>query len=449
MAGRAGSLGLTARCVRCPAWVGFRSPPPRCPRGSPRSPASWWAPRSSPTWPSALGVLPIVGFLLAGVLIGPNALGVVGDREMVDAAAEIGVILLLFTLGIEFSLERLRRIRRVIFVGGGLQVGLATWLHGRARCRRRRLAHGALHRLAGRAVSSRRSCSSCSPTAARPTHRHGPARARHADLPGPRGRRHGAARAGARRRGRLARRLARGARHGGRRSSSCVLVVARRVMPPVLEAVARTCSPEVFLLTVIADLPRHRLPHEPGRRVSVSLGAFLAGLVVSESRFSQHALGEILPLQILFSATFFVSVGMLLDLGFLVDEPAAGPRRRRSAVLAGEGAHDRRRRAGARRRLPRRGARHGARCSRRSASSRSCSSARARASACRPAGLGEDGSQAFIAADRAAARRHAGLAAGRRPARRPDDAARRAAARAARHRARGAGPASLRASTAT
>ena len=49
--------------------------------------------------------------------------------------------------------------------------------------------------------------------------------------------------------------------------------------------------------------------------VSLSLGAFLAGLVVSESRFSEHALGEILPLQILFSATFFVSVGMLLDLG--------------------------------------------------------------------------------------------------------------------------------------
>src|SRR5262249_59873991 len=52
--------------------------------------------------------------------------------------------------------------------------------------------------------------------------------------------------------------------------------------------------------------------------VSLSLGAFLAGLVVSESRFSQPALGEILPLQILFSAAFFVSVGMLLDLGFLV-----------------------------------------------------------------------------------------------------------------------------------
>ena len=52
--------------------------------------------------------------------------------------------------------------------------------------------------------------------------------------------------------------------------------------------------------------------------VSLSLGAFLAGLVVSESRFSHHAFGEIMPLQILFSATFFVSVGMLLDVSFLV-----------------------------------------------------------------------------------------------------------------------------------
>jgi CPA2 family monovalent cation:H+ antiporter-2 len=55
--------------------------------------------------------------------------------------------------------------------------------------------------------------------------------------------------------------------------------------------------------------------------VSLSLGAFLAGLVVSESRFSEMAFGEILPLQILFSATFFVSVGLLLDLGFVAAHP--------------------------------------------------------------------------------------------------------------------------------
>jgi CPA2 family monovalent cation:H+ antiporter-2 len=98
------------------------------------------------------------------------------------------------------------------------------------------------------------------------------------------------------------------------------LVVARRVLPPVLEAVARACSPEVFLLSVIAlCLGTAYLTALAG--VSVSLGAFLAGLVVSESRHSAHALGEVLPLQILFSATFFLSIGTLLDVRFLVEEP--------------------------------------------------------------------------------------------------------------------------------
>jgi CPA2 family monovalent cation:H+ antiporter-2 len=97
---------------------------------------------------------------------------------------------------------------------------------------------------------------------------------------------------------------------------AAVLLVARRVMPKVLEAVARTCSPEIFLLTVIAIcFGTAYLTSLAG--VSLSLGAFLAGLLVSESRFSEHAFGEILPLQILFSAAFFISVGMLLDVGFL------------------------------------------------------------------------------------------------------------------------------------
>lgn len=95
-----------------------------------------------------------------------------------------------------------------------------------------------------------------------------------------------------------------------------VLVAARRIMPKILEMVAKTCSPELFLLSVIAIcFGTAYLTSLAG--VSLSLGAFLAGLMVSESRFSQHALSETLPLQILFSATFFVSVGMLLDIGYL------------------------------------------------------------------------------------------------------------------------------------
>ena len=97
-----------------------------------------------------------------------------------------------------------------------------------------------------------------------------------------------------------------------------VIFGARRLMPPVLERVARTCVPEVFLLAVIAIcIGTAYLTSLLG--VSVSLGAFLAGLMVSESRFSKQALGEILPLQIVFTATFFVSVGMLLDPAFVAE----------------------------------------------------------------------------------------------------------------------------------
>ncbi|MDA1332717.1 MAG: cation:proton antiporter, partial [Bacteroidetes bacterium] len=69
-----------------------------------------------------LKLAPVTGFLVAGVLIGPNALGLVHDQELVDMLAEIGVILLLFTIGLEFSLEKVARIRRAIVVGGGIQV---------------------------------------------------------------------------------------------------------------------------------------------------------------------------------------------------------------------------------------------------------------------------------------------------------------------------------------
>src|SRR4029450_10232900 len=73
-----------------------------------------------------IGLVPIVGFLIAGVVIGPHGLAIVADPVLVDAAAEIGVILLLFTIGIEFSLEKLTRIKDLIFGGGGPPVSLAT-----------------------------------------------------------------------------------------------------------------------------------------------------------------------------------------------------------------------------------------------------------------------------------------------------------------------------------
>src|SRR5256884_5423176 len=68
------------------------------------------------------------GFIVAGVLLGPNALGLVSDVHQVESLAEVGVILLLFTIGIEFSLSRLREMGRQVIVGGGAQVRLTVAL---------------------------------------------------------------------------------------------------------------------------------------------------------------------------------------------------------------------------------------------------------------------------------------------------------------------------------
>jgi CPA2 family monovalent cation:H+ antiporter-2 len=265
-----------------------------------------------------LRVVPIVGFLLAGVLIGPTQTGLVSSTAAVDAAAEVGVILLLFTIGIEFSLDRLAAVWRWIVLGGGAQVALTT---------------GAVLALAAATGSGWRAglftgfliaLSSTAIVIKVLSDAHAMATVR----------------------GRLALAVLilqdlavvamvlvvpllgdsddTGLLGVARALGMAVLVVvavllvARRVMPKVLERVAATCSPEVFLLTVMAIcFGTAYLTALTG--ISVSLGAFLAGLVVSESRHSTHALSEVLPLQVVFSAVFFVSVGMLLDLAVLLD----------------------------------------------------------------------------------------------------------------------------------
>ncbi|MDZ7682850.1 MAG: cation:proton antiporter [Fodinibius sp.] len=99
-----------------------------------------------------------------------------------------------------------------------------------------------------------------------------------------------------------------------------VLLLAERIVPWILKQVAKTRRQELFLLTVVAIcFGTAALTSMVG--VSLALGAFLAGLVVSESHFSEQAISEILPLRTIFNAVFFVSVGMLLDLNYVVANP--------------------------------------------------------------------------------------------------------------------------------
>jgi CPA2 family monovalent cation:H+ antiporter-2 len=268
---------------------------------------------------SRIGIVPIVGFLVAGVAIGPNALGLVRDLAVVEVVAEVGIVLLLFTIGIQFSLERLARIRRYVLVGGATKVSLSVLLGVAVLAPfgvgiRDAVFTGFLVAVSSTAIvlkvlAGRGELGAPSGTVAMALLIFDDLASVLMVL--------------------LVPILAGGAGGPGDilrvlvttvALITVVLVGARRVLPKVLDVVARACSPEVFLLTILAiSIGTAWLTSLSG--VSVSLGAFLAGLLVSESRQSQHALGEVLPLQILFTAAFFLSIGMLLDLRFLLDRP--------------------------------------------------------------------------------------------------------------------------------
>ena len=266
-----------------------------------------------------LSLVPIVGFLLTGVLVGPNALGLVRDVQLVNTLAEVGVMLLLFTIGMELSLDEVARLTRVILVGGGLQTGVTliltvllllpfgvSWQAG--------LFTGFLLALSSdvlvlKILSDRGETASP---------------AGHATLgvlvfqdlaavvmilalpflAGQGGSPLAIVIA-------LAKAVA---------TIAGVLIFAGRLIPKVLEIVARTCLPELFLLTVTAIcFGTAYLTSLAG--LDLSLGEFLAGLVISGSRLKDMAFGEMLPLRTMFSAAFFVSLGMLLNPRFLLEHP--------------------------------------------------------------------------------------------------------------------------------
>lgn len=264
-------------------------------------------------------IVPIVGFLIAGVVIGPNALGLVQDQELVDMLAEIGIILLLFTIGIEFSLEKLARIKKAIFLGGGLQVGITValvafilsfwgidWNSA--------IYTGCLVALSSTAIIL--GLLSDEDKTDTPSGQLSLAVLIFQDLiiivmvllvPMLAGQSESVLDIG----GVL---LKAGVLIAG------VLLLAERIVPWILEKVAKTRRQELFLLTVVAIcFGTAALTNMVG--VSLALGAFLAGLVVSESHFSEQAISEILPLRTIFNAVFFVSVGMLLDISYVLENP--------------------------------------------------------------------------------------------------------------------------------
>ena len=261
-------------------------------------------------------IVPIAGFLITGVLIGPSALGVVEDLSLINNLAEIGVILLLFTIGVEFSLEKLARIKQIVLWGGSLQVvgtvavvagALAAW----GMPVRDSLFTGGLIALSSTAIvlgllADRGETGS-------PTGQNVLGILIFQDFA-------------------IILMVLLVPLLGGQAGSTVdlllalgkalglivvVLVLARKIVPFLLDLVARTRRQELFVLTVVA-LCFGIAWITSLADVSLALGAFLAGLVVSESPYSEQAFSEVLPLRTVFNAAFFVSVGMLLDLGFVL-----------------------------------------------------------------------------------------------------------------------------------
>ncbi|MDO9515388.1 MAG: cation:proton antiporter [Syntrophales bacterium] len=258
----------------------------------------------------------IVGFFLTGILAGPHGLGLVKAVHEVEFLAEVGVVLLLFTIGIEFSLNRLLQIKRAVLAGGMIQVSLTL------------LAVFAVARQMGQPVGEAIfmgflvALSSTAIVMKLTQER--------AEIDSPHGRSTlgilifqdviivpmilvtpllaGATEnlAGIS--------LALVAKGIG--IIALVIICARWIVPRVLYQIARTRSRELFLLTIVVIcFAVAWLTSSIG--LSLALGAFLAGLIISESEYSHQALGNILPFRDVFMSFFFVSIGMLLDIGFL------------------------------------------------------------------------------------------------------------------------------------
>jgi len=255
----------------------------------------------------------IVGFLLTGILAGPYGIGLVKSVHQVESIAEIGVILLLFSIGLEFSFRSLISIKKTILLGGSFQVGLTillTFLIAR-------LMHMPVNQAVflGFLVSLSSTAIVLKQLGER------------LEMDTPQGK------------------TALGiliyqdiivvammlftpwlAAAAGTEASSglwmillkagiliaAVIVLSLYVLPPVLYQITRTQSRELFMLSImVICFSIAGLTYSAG--LSLALGAFLAGLIIAESEYSHQALANVIPFMDTFTSLFFVSIGMLLS----------------------------------------------------------------------------------------------------------------------------------------
>jgi CPA2 family monovalent cation:H+ antiporter-2 len=264
----------------------------------------------------------VAGLLLAGAVVGPYGLKFVQDPHSIETMADVGVVLLLFTIGLEFSLERFARIGRLLVIGGGLQVSLTTfavlavaWALGYTL--EQGIFFGFIIALSSTAIVLR-------------------ALAERREIDAPHGRFIVGAMifqdlcvipmmlivpvlAGKNGDSNIAIDLALAL---GKAAAvvAAVLLLSRVVLPQVFKRVDAVRSREIFLMAVlVVCIGTAYLTSLVG--LSLALGAFLAGMIIAGSPFAQRAMTDVLPFRDLFTSLFFLSLGMLFDISAVIAFP--------------------------------------------------------------------------------------------------------------------------------
>ena len=282
---------------------------------------------------------PLVGYLIAGIAIGPFTPGYVADQNLANELAEIGVILLMFGVGLHFSMKELWAVRNIAIPGAIVQIAVATLLgaglaHALGWSAGAGLVFGLALSVASTVVLLRALQERRLVTTERGQIAVGwlivedlvmvltlvllPAIAPLLGGNGAEGQPPSSSL-------NIAELLTTVAFTIGKVAAfvAIMMVVGRRVIPWILHYTAHTGSRELFRLAVLSIALGVAFIAANLFGVSFALGAFFAGLILSESQLSQQAANESLPLRDAFAVLFFVSVGMLFDPKILITQPLA------------------------------------------------------------------------------------------------------------------------------
>jgi CPA2 family monovalent cation:H+ antiporter-2 len=262
----------------------------------------------------------IVGFLIAGIILGPSALKIISNPDQIEIMAEIGVILLLFSVGLELSLKELVNIKKILLVGGGLQVAITILITSIIIFAvglpvRQAIFFGILVSLSSTAIVLKLLSDKD-------------------ELDTPNGKISlgilifqdltivplflivnllGTSDQVSFGEVTLQLLTAFGA-------VAAIIFIAKYLSPHILYRLAKLRMKEIFTVGVILlILGTAYLTHSLG--LSFALGAFIAGLILSESEYSHQIVADTLPLRDAFNSLFFVSVGLLLNLNFVIESP--------------------------------------------------------------------------------------------------------------------------------